>query len=248
MLTEQSAYTNRWRRVHPAAKGLFSLCGMIAAFTAGSPTAAFLITTIIAAITIIGAGVPFRCYLRVAAPALVFLATSALTLLISFAPASSTSHLSFRLDLSEFAHIAQTCGRSLACLAALLFLTMTTPLPDIISMLRKCRVPDTLLDLMYLCYNTLFVFSEAVHSTITGQSARLGYATSALSIRSLGCLIANLTVQVWQRSLALHQAALARNNDGTLRFLESGHPDASRNLSIAVTAGIAMITMSALLR
>jgi cobalt/nickel transport system permease protein len=97
---------------------------------------------------------------------------------------------------------------------------------------------------MTLCYRTLFVLSEAVHETITAQSARLGYMTLTISLRSLGVLVSNLMVQVWQRSLALHTAAQSRNNDGALRFLESRYDNSRRNISIALLSGTLMIAAS----
>ena len=247
MLIEQSAYTNRWRRVSPVAKGCFSLCGMVAAFAAGSPRTAMLVALILSAITIFGAGIPLLRYMRVAAPALLFLSASGLSLLISLDFGSSTSGVSIRLAESEFPRIAQVCSRSLACLTALLFLALTTPLSDIISLLRRCKLPDTLLDLMTLCYRTLFVLSEVVHETITAQSARLGYSTFTISLRSLGGLITNLIVQIWQRSLALHLAAQARNNDGALRFLENSYANSPRNITIAATAGGMMVALAVIL-
>jgi len=247
VLTEQSAYSNRWRKVSPVAKGCFSLCGMVAAFAAGSPRTALLVALLVAMAAIFGAGIPPLRYLRVAAPALFFLAVSCLSLLVSLDFGGMTGTPALHPATSQFPRMAQLCGRSLACLTALLFLALTTPLPDIITLLRRCRVPDTLLDLMVLCYRTLFVLSEAVHETITAQSARLGYGSFRLSLRSLGGLVANLTVQVWQRSQALHLAALARNNDGALRFLESSYAHASVSISIAATAGSLMIALAALL-
>ena len=247
MLTEQSAYTNRWRRVSPVAKGCFFLCGMVAAFTAGSPRTTLLIALIMASATVLGARISPLRYLRVATPALFFLSASSMSLVMSLDFGSSTGGMSLHPVLSELPRIVQVCCRSLACLASLLFLALTTPISDIISLLRRCKVPDTMLDLMYLCYRTLFVFSEAVHGTLTAQSARLGYATFSLSLRSLGGLVANLTVQVWQRSLALHQAALARNNDGALRFLESSYPNTSRSVPLALVSGGAMIVLAVVL-
>jgi len=247
VLTEQSAYTTRWRSVSPVAKGFFSLCGMVAAFAAGSPRTALLIALILSAATIFGAGIPAVRYLRVAAPPLLFLAASGLSLLVSLDFGSPTSAASLHLAESEFPRIAQVCSRSLACLTALLFLALTTPLSDIISLLRRCRLPDTLLDLMTLCYRTLFVLSEVVHETITAQSARLGYSTFTISLRSLGGLVTNLIVQVWQRSLTLHLAAQARNNDGALRFLENSFADSPRNISIAATAGGLTVLLAVML-
>jgi cobalt/nickel transport system permease protein len=247
VLTEQSAYANRWRRVSPAAKGLFSLCGMIAAFAAGSPSTALLLACLLSAVTVLGAGVKLTHYLRVALPPLLFLTVSTLTLLCSLDFGSSLTGASLRLAETEFPHIAHVCSRSLACLSALLFLALTTPLSDSISLLRRCKVPETLLDLMTLCYRTIFVLSEVVHDTITAQSARLGYANLTVSMRSLGGLIANLIVQIWQRSIALHNAAEARGNDGALRFLESSYADSRRNISIALASGCSMVALAAIL-
>ncbi|MBI5483119.1 MAG: cobalt ECF transporter T component CbiQ [Deltaproteobacteria bacterium] len=247
MLIEQSAYSNRWRQVSPAAKGIFSLCGMVAAFAAASPGTALLVALIMTAASISGAGIPLLRYLRVAAPALFFLLASGLSLLISLDLGASTLGVSLHPAEPELLRIARVCCRSLACLAALLFLTLTTPLPDIISLLRRCKLPDTLLDLMTLCYRTLFVLSEAIHETITAQSARLGYATFAISLRSMGGLVGNLIVQVWQRSQALHLAALARNSDGALRFLENPHDNTSRNIFLAAASGSLVVALALIL-
>lgn len=244
MLIEQSAYTNRWRRVSPAAKGLFSLSGLVAAYAAATPATACAVAATLCAVTVLGAGIPPERYLRVAAPALLFLAVSALSLAVSLNLGDTAGDVSLQLARTEFHRIAQVCGRSLGGLFALLFLAMTTPLIDIIALLRRLRVPEALLDIMILCYRTLFVFSEAVKDTITAQSARLGYATARLSMRSLGGLVANITIQVWQRSHALHMAAMARNNDGPLRFLEQMHPNTTRDVCVAVSGGTVLIALA----
>ena len=220
---------------------------MIAAFAAGSPRTALVIALIISVVSVAGARIPLSRYLRISAPPLLFLLASALSLVVSLDFGSSVTGVSFHVAESDFPRIAQTVSRSLACLSALLFLALTTPLSDIISLLRRCKLPETLLDLMTLCYRTLFVLSEAVHETITAQSARLGYTTLNISIRSLGGLISNLIVQVWQRSLALHIAAQARNNDGALRFLENRYTNSRRNISIAAVSGALMIAVTVIL-
>lgn len=244
MLIEQSAYTNRWRRVSPAAKGLFALCGLVAAYAAATPATACGIAAVLSAVTVLGAGIPPVRYLRVAAPALIFLSVSALSLAVSLNTGGSAGDVSLHLTQTGYGKVALVCGRSLGGLAALLFLALTTPLIDIIALLRSLKTPEVLLDIMVLCYRTLFVFSEAAHDTVTAQSARVGYATVRLSMRSLGSLVANLTVQVWQRSRALHLAALARNNDGPLRFLEQAYPDSARDISIALSCGTALIAFT----
>ena len=64
--------------------------------------------------------------------------------------------------------------------------------------------------------------------------------------RSAGMLAANLTLQVWQRAAALHTAALARANDGPLRFLSPQFAHARRDACIAGLAGMAVIALGVL--
>ena len=244
MLIEQSAYANRWRGVAPAAKGLFALGGLVAAFIVTTrPSAGLGIAALLAAVTLGGARVAPGLYLRVAAPALFFLAISAFSLAISIAP-DAQGGLGLHATPDGLALAAGVVGRSLAGLAALLFLVLTTPLTDLIALLRRLRTPEVLLDIMVLCYRTLFVFSSALHDMRTAQAARLGYGSRRQTLRSLGGMAANLTVQIWQRAQALHLAALARNNDGPLRFLTTPHPHARRHITLAGAAAAALVMLA----
>ena len=251
MLIEQSAYANRWRSVAPAAKGLFALAGFVAAFAARTPLAACVLALLLALATTAGARVPLARYLRVAAPALVFLVISCASLAFSLdfgGGHGATALPALALSTPDHAQrVAEVGARSLGALTALLFLVLTTPLVDLIALLRRVRTPEILLEIMVLCYRMLFVFSEAVHDTLTAQAARLGYASNRLALRSLGGLAANLTLQVWQRAHDLHVAAQARNNDGPLRFLEPEFAHGARDTAIGGLAGGALLGLTLVL-
>jgi len=247
VMLERYAYANRWRWVSPGAKGLFALCGLTAVFAAGSASVAGALALVLAVVTLLGTGISPGNYLRVAAPALFFLATSTVSLLFSLQMDGWSAPV-VHLVTAEHPHAAFVCARSLGGLAALLFLSLTTPMNDIIALLRRLKAPETLLDLMTLCYRMLFVFSESVHDMRTAQAARLGNATPLRSIRSLGIMAANLVVQVWQRSLALHHAALSRNNDGPLRFLEPSFRRSGANLVTAALGGGSLIIVAMVIR
>lgn len=242
MLIEQSAYANRWRQVSPAAKGLFAASGFVAAFAANSPLTAAIVTGLLLTVTLLGASIAPGRYLRVAAPALCFLALGSLSLAFSLDVSDGAAQL--QMAPGGRHKLAEVGTRSLGALAALLFLVLTTPLIDLITLLRRLKTPELLLEIMVLCYRMLFVFSAAVHETLTAQSARLGYATPRLAMRSLSGLAANLTLQVWQRAHALHVAAEARNNDGPLRFLEPTFAHRRRDCSIAALAGGGLIALA----
>lgn len=242
MLIEELAYGNRWRRVSPAAKGTFALGGFIAAFAAATPVTAASVAASIAASTLLGAGIPLQRYLRAALPALLFLFFGSLSL--TFSLHVDSQDIAWQFLPQGLQPLTQVLARSLAALAALLFLALTTPLPDLIALFRRLKVPEALLELMVICYRMLFVFSAVVRDTVSAQSARLGYATPRLALRSLGELTANLTLQVWQRASDLHVAAQARNNDGPLRFLAPAFANSTRHLLIATAAASLLLTLT----
>ena len=242
MLIEQCAYSNRWRFVSPAAKALFCLGGFVAAFAASRAEAAAIVALLLAAVTLLGAGVQAGRYLRIAIPPLGFLLLGCLSLTYSLD--FSEGDLVVRWLPEGWGPTLQLAARSLGALAAMLFLALTTPMVDLIAFFRRLHVPEVLLEIMVLCYRMLFVFSEAVRDTRTAQAARLGYATPRLALRSLGSLTANLTVQIWQRAHALHVAAQSRNNDGALRFLEPKYANARRDLWIACVGGAGLIVVT----
>ena len=248
MLIEQCAYGNRWRGVTPAAKGLFALGALIAAFAAPRPLSAALVALLAVLTAVIGAGVPASRFLRVALPPLGFLLLGCLTLAYSLDFAPANGGFSVRWLPAGWTPILQLAARSCAALTALLFLALTTPLVDLIALLRRLKMPEVLLEIMVLCYRMLFVFSEALHDTRTAQAARLGYATPALTLRSLGSLTANLTLQIWQRAHDLNVAAQSRNNDGAFRFLEPEYGNSRRDIALAGLGASVLILLAVTMR
>ena len=239
MLIEQAAYTNRWRRVCPAAKGVFAVGGLVAAYCAGTPVAALAVATVLVLTTLVGARVEPGLYLRVLGAPLLFLLLGGVSLALSFNPEQG----GFAFDDSGMQQAAFVLARALAAITALLFLSMTTPLADLVGLLRRCRVPDTLLELMVVAYRMLFVFSDARRDIACAQGARLGYATTGRAWRSLGGLLGALVVQIWQRAADLHVAAQARNSDGPLRFLARPWPHAGRETALASGAAGVLLTL-----
>ena len=243
MLIDQAAYGGRWRRICPGAKATFALAGVIAAFIAPRPETACAVAIVLILSALFGAGTPPRLYLRIALPATGFLLLSSLSLLISL-NGDGSGGIDWQLAPDALPRIAELAARSLAALAALLFLVLSTPLPDLIMLLRRLRTPEVLLDLMVLCYRMLFVFSEALNDTLIAQKARLGFVTYRRSLHSLGLLTASLTSQVWLRARCLHQAAQARNGDGPLRFLTDNYPTARRDLGFSLLGSLLLLGLA----
>jgi len=253
VLFESYAYSNRWRLLHPVEKGLLSGFALIAALVAGSKLAALTVFFCLAALTICGAGIPLRVYLRLLLIPAGFLLAGVASLAISFGGGDIPLGTLPGFDLSVF--LSQTgleqatlvLARSLGAVAALYFLALTTPMTEIIGLLRRLRVPTLLLELMVLAYRQIFVLLQIASEMRVAQASRLGYATPGNSCRSLAALAANLYLRVHNRSRLLHRALVGRGYEDELRWLEPEYAYSSRNLFLITVAGCGFLTLALLL-
>lgn len=239
MRIEAAAYASHWRDVAPVAKALFAAAGAAAAWLANNPGTLGALAALLVLTALLGARVPLRTYVTVALPPLGFLLVSCLTMMAG-PDGAGNWHLFNPLPPT----LAPTALRSLTLLAALLGLVLTTPLPDLLALLRRLRTPELLLDLMVLCYRMIFVMRQAWSEGVTAQSARLGYRGWRQAWRSTGLLVGQMAVQVWQRAAALQMAAEARSYQGTMRFLPSMYPQARRQTVCAAVAGACLVALA----
>lgn len=239
MRIDAAAYACRWRGVAPGAKALFALAGIAAAWLARSPGTLAMLALLSMCATTAGARVPLRTYALVAAAPLGFLVMSCLTMLLT--PASGGG---WRWAPELLPAVVRIALRSLAALTAVLGLVLTTPMPDLLALLRRWRMPELLLDLMALCYRMAFVLRQAWDEGNIAQAARLGHRGFFKRWRSVGLLAGQMAVQVWQRASALQMAADARTLQGSLRFLPSSFPHARRQLALSLLASTILVVLS----
>lgn len=244
------AYSNSLRRVHPGEKGLFALFCLTAALLSRTPLIPLAIGAALAAMTIIGAGIPWREYLRLAALPALFLFWSCLALAISFSgegvPLAHLPALKLTVSLSsrglDQAELA--LARSLGATFSLLFLALTTPMTEIMGLLRTLGAPRLLIELMTITYRQIFVFLEITGQIRAAQEARLGYASARLAMKSMAGLAGNILLRSISRARQNHQGLLARGYDSELLFLSPRHRWSPRNLVGAAAAGAALITLA----
>lgn len=213
---------------------------MAAAWLTASPLGACLLALVLAAITVAAARTPWRDYLRVLRAPMGFLALSCLTMLVTVSP-SHQGLAGWRLAPELMPQVMMTVARAAALCTALLLLVLTTPLGDLLGLMRRLRVPALLLDLMALGYRMQAVLGEAWSDGLTAQRARLGYGGRRQALRSMAALISCLAVQVWARASALQAAADARNDTGELRFLTPSWTGTRRHHLAAALGGIVLV-------
>jgi len=109
--------------------------------------------------------------------------------------------------------------RALAAVSAMNFLALTTPLVDLIDLLRRWHMPELILDLMTILYRFIFVLLETFGAIYTAQASRLGYHSRRSTMRSASLLGSQLFVNAFQRARRLQTALDSRGYTGTLQVL-----------------------------
>ena len=113
---------------------------------------------------------------------------------------------------------------ALAAVSCLYFLSLNTPMPDIMMTLEMLHCPELLTELMLLIYRFTFVLMETATAIQTSQKSRLGYRDFRTSLHSFGQMAAVLFIRALKRSDALYDAMEARGYDGKIRVLKESNP------------------------
>lgn len=247
---DQYAYTNRLLKVHPGEKMAFAIITMIICLISQS-LAVMLAAIALMAAAVIRAGIPLRVYIKlITVPALfLILAVGAVAVSIS---GQGEGYL-WGIALGKF-HIGVSPSnlylavllfcRSLGAISCLYFLSLTTPMVEIISILRKLKVPSLFIELMGLIYRFIFVLVETAESIYTSQSSRLGYRNLKTGYSSLGALVGNLLISSYRRSEILFTALSSRGYTGELRVLETKYIVSGKNILAILAIDVLLVLLS----
>lgn len=242
---DDAAWSGAWRTRSVAEKSL--LCFGLLALAITSPGPAFSGAVLICAIAcaLLIAQVPRSTYcVAVAAPA-TFLLISLPAIAVSIGPHPLDPVASLGPVHLESAGVAQAIAvgvRSVAAMAAMLLLPLTTPMVDLLDGMRRLRVPEALIDIAALVYRMLFSLLDSVAAIREAQTARLGYAGSRQARNSFGLLGAAVLQRAWVRSQRLEQGLLGRGYAGSLATLHEPVPVDRRFVLLTV---LLLLTLAA---
>jgi len=138
--------------------------------------------------------------------------------------ASSTS-------LTEGIRLIMVALSSVSCLY---FLTLTTPMIDILVVLRTLRCPKIIVELMMLIYRYIFVVLDMASAIKTSQNCRLGNKDFITELRSVGQMLTVLLVRSMNRSSCLFDAMESRCYNGEILVLEEYCPAKTSELILVI--------------
>ena len=248
---DKYAYSNALRSVHPSEKFLFAMATMIICLAANSLVISFVVILLMAGVSILMGKIPLCFYFKLMLIPAAFLLVGTTTIAINIA--DNLSNLLWGWQIFNIAmgvtnqslHLAlKLLLRSLGAVSCLYFLSLTTPLVEIISILRKLKFPELFLDLMSLVYRFLFVLLDTAEKIHISQTVRLGYADIRKGYRSMGQLVVSLFLHSYYRSMDLYTALEARGYNGKFKVLEQEYQHSKKNLFIIFCIEILLILIA----
>ncbi len=239
-LLEDVAQRNGLREVNTSVKLAAGLGAIILCLLASGYAAPLVIAVILSAAIILLAHIDARFYAELFFVPLSFALMSALVIVLI----SGGQTVLWRMDPLPFLSLTITresinqgvfiLCRVIGGTSALLFIALTTPMTDLFWVMRRCRVPDYVIDLSMIVYRTIFFLIDQVRQIHHAQVMRLGYSAWRESITTFSMMCGAAFIASWDAGDDLVRAMDARCYDGKFAILGECHPAGVRSVGMLV--------------
>lgn len=120
--------------------------------------------------------------------------------------------------------------RAYGAVTCLYFLSLSTPMQEIIEVLRCFHLPEIVIELMYLIYRYIFLLLDMQSKMTVAASSRLGYSGYANAWYTFSHISGNLLAASFRRSGICFDAMESRCYQGKLAFLTKTAPVRARHV------------------
>lgn len=251
---DRYARDSRFREMPAGEKLFFCAVWMALCLAVRTPWQPLVLGAVLAVLSVWGGkGIRLGQYLALLAVPLSFLMLSALTLLWHSVPAGTDAvlvmpwpggYLGVTKESQSLAGIVT--ARALGAVSCLYFLSLSTPLPQLLMTLRRWHFPSIVTDLSFLIYRYIFVLLDTVQHMQCAARSRLGYAGTQRSIRTTGLVYGGLLARSYHSAQARFQAMESRTFGTELRFAQGpgdSIPPGQHGVLIGITVLFAVLSV-----
>lgn len=216
-------YRNNWLKLAVVTFGI------LAGVSSSSPYVPLVIAACMSFATVYLGKIPAGAYFRILAAPTGFVLVSAIIIAFFFGEGAklfSFGFLGITLGVSsEGLNMALlVLARTLGGMSCLLFLSLTTPMIELFSVLKATKLPDSFIEISMMMYRYIFVFLDVAMGVKYAQTVRLGYKDFRTSFRSMVMLGTNLFIRSWEQGEKLYVSMNSRCYDGKLTMLDDKRP------------------------
>lgn len=229
-LIDKLCYTSKLRYTNAGEKVFFSLASLCFCIISRSILVAVIVLFAASWLTIRKGGISPLYYGKLIRIPCAFLMISTIAILVNI---SRHPLDAFSIPLGSWYITGSWQGihqgiqlilTALACVSCLYFLSLSTPLTDIIAVLECWHIPWLIIELMMLIYRFIFLLLEIASSISCSQRSRLGNRDFPTSVKSYALLASSLFILSIRRAGNIYDAMEARCYDGKVHVLKEQHP------------------------
>lgn len=224
---DKYAYSSKLRKVEPMQKFIFAALTLSICLWADVSVISISVFCIMMLVTVMVGGTPLGFFIKLLLVPMSFLVIGVFTIAVNISTDSSIFLISIptgdiRIGISGIGlyKAGNIFFKALGSISCLYFLSLTTNIVDLLTVFRKLKVPNLMIEMMSLIYRFIFVLLDTAHTMFIAQNSRLGYGNLPTGYRSLGLLASTLFIRAYKRSNDIFTALEARGYDGELNIVE----------------------------
>ncbi len=216
MSIDYNAYNSALNKTNSVLKTVFFISVLIYGIAVDSTRASLFIILSMAFITVYLGHIKPSCYLRAMSIPVLFIVLSITAVAVNFSRTETGLFTLTLGDLNIFVskrgitksiHIIIRAFGALSCMYALAF---STPMADIIDVMRKFRLPEVVIELMFLIYRFIFILLDTVETMTRAAVSRNGYSGIRTSFYSFGSIGKNLLLYSLKKADSAYNAIESR--------------------------------------
>lgn len=224
---DDAAWAGPWRRIRVGEKLLLCLGLLGTALLAPAWPGSALVAAAATVLALGPARIPARLLALASAPPGAFILVGGLSVAVRVGEPSRDAWWvlgPLSLGADSLARALDIVAHSTAGTLVVLLLATTTPIVDLLTWLRRRRVPGPLLEIASLTYRLLFVVLQTAQGVHEASAARLGNApvgpgSLGRRWRTAASVLGAVLVRTWNRAVRLQAGLEARGLDGELHVL-----------------------------
>lgn len=224
------AQQSRLNSLNPVLKFWSALALMFICVASNTPVTGVFLAILMMLITVIIGKVRLKDYIDLLTIPMVFLFMSGLALLFDFTATTITSNVVIEIPVFNHyltvTHKSQlqtilVMSKAMGSISCLYFLSLSTPMAEIIGVMKKSKVPTIVIELMYLIYRYTFILFDMHHAMKEAAASRLGFVDFRTGVRTTGLLFAHLLARSYRKASNNFDAMESRCYTGEIEFLEN---------------------------
>lgn len=225
ILIDKLAYNSAIRHKSPFLKGAFAIGSLCICVSSRTFTISAIILIMMMGATLLYSKTSGEHYRKLMLAPFSFLLIGSIAIIVNISPEPigfinvpiGSSYLI--ITISRLIYGIRLILVSLASVSCLYFLILTTPMMDILHMLKKMKCPDLIIELMMMTYRYIFVLMDMAVAIMTAQNCRLANENAKTAIKGFGGMLSVLLIRAMQKARLLYDAMESRCYDGTLNVL-----------------------------